>query len=110
MTLLRYFLGGKTQSGEDRIGGGTIGFSLDPILHPRQTLGGLMDVVAIREVGERFEQLLETFGAAEEGRSRHIAGPASRRARRWPHSLVLTHLSAFPLGCSARTQSPSVAG
>lgn len=110
MTLLPYFSGGKTQSGENRIGGGAIGFPLDPLLYSRQTLGGLMDVVAIREVGERFEQLLEAFGAAEDGGGRRIAGPASRRQRRWPHFLVLTHLSAFPLGCSARTQNPPVAG
>ena len=110
MTLSRYFSGGKTQSGEDRIGGGAISFPLDPFLHSRQTVGGLVDVVAVSEIGECFEQLFEALGAAEDRGGRRIAGAATRRAGRWPRSLVLSHLSAFPLGCSARTQSPSVAG
>ena len=110
MTLSRYSSGGKPQSVEDRIGGGAIGFPLDPFLHSRQTFGRLVDVVAIGEVGERFEQLFEAFGAAEDGGGRRIAGTASRRTRRRPHWLELTHSSAFPLGCAARTQSPPVAG
>ncbi len=110
MTLLRYSSGGKLQSDEDRVGGGAIGFPPDPLLYSRQTLSGLMNVVAVSEVDKRFEQLLETFGAAEDGSGRRTARTAPRRARRWPHSLVLTHSTAFPQGCSARTQSPSVAG
>lgn len=110
MTLSRYFSGGETQSGEDRIGGGVIGLPFDPLLHSCQTLGGLVDVVAVSEVGECFEQLLEAFGAAEDSRRYRIGRTASRRTPGWPHSLVLSHLSAFPLGCSARTQGPSVAG
>ena len=109
MTLSRYFSGGKPQSGEDRIGGGAIGFPLDPLLHLRQPLGGLMNVVAVGEVGERFEQLFEAFGATEDGTGR-IVGPTSWRARRRRHWLVLTHSSAFPHGCSSGTQNPSVVG
>ena len=108
MTLLRSSLRSKPKCVEDRIGGGTIGLTLDPLLHPRQAFGGLMDVVAI-DIREGFEQLFETLGAAENGR-RRVAGSASRRARRRPHSLVLTHPTAFPRGCSVATQSPPVAG
>jgi hypothetical protein len=108
MTLLRSSLGGKPQIGEDRIGGGTIGLTLDPLLHPRQAFGGLMDVVAV-DIREGFEQLFKAFGPAKDGR-RRFAGTASRRARRWPHSLVLTHPTAFLRGCSVPTQNPPVAG
>jgi hypothetical protein len=110
MTLSRYFSGGKPQSGEDRIGGGMIGLPPDPILYSRQPFGGLMDVVAVGDVGEGFEQLFEALGAPEHRRGRRLAGTATRRARRRPHSFVLTHPSAFPCGCSAATQSPSAAG
>ena len=111
MTLSRYFSGGKPQSVEDRIGGGMIGLAPDPLLYPRQTLGRLVDVVAVGDVDKGFEQLLQAFGAAEHRRGRRrLAGTASRRARRRSHSLVLTHPSAFPLGCSAATQSPPIAG
>ena len=109
MTLLRYSSGGKPKSVEDRIGGGVIGFPLDPLLHPSQPLGGLVDVVTVGEVGECFEQLFEAFGAAEDSRGR-VAGMASWRASCLPHSLILTHSSAFPLGCWSGTQSPCAAG
>jgi hypothetical protein len=108
MTLLRSFSGSKPQRGEDRVDGGPISLTLDPFLHTRQAFGGLMDVVAI-DIREGFEQLFEAFGATEDGRCR-VTGSASRRARRRPHSLVLTHPTAFLRGCSVATQSPPVAG
>jgi hypothetical protein len=107
MTLLRFSSGGKPQRGEDRIGGGPISLPLDPLLHPRQALGGLMDVVAI-DIGEGFEQLFETLVATEDRRCR-ITGTASWRARRWSHSLVMAHPTAFLRGCSVATQNPPVA-
>ena len=109
MTHSRYFSGSKPQSVEDRIGGGAIGFPLDPLLHPRQPLGRLMDIVAVGEVGECLEQLLEAFSAAEDSGAGCIARTASRRPRRRPRLLMLTHSSAFPRGCSSGTQSRSVA-
>jgi hypothetical protein len=53
--------------------------------------------------------LFKAFGPAKDGR-RRVAGSASRRARLRPHSLVLTHPTAFLRGCSVATQSPPVAG
>ncbi len=108
MTLLRSFSGGKPQSGEDRIGGGPIGLPFDPLLDPRQALGGLMNIIPV-DIGEGLEQLLEAFGATEDC-GRRIAGPASRRTRRRSHSLVLTHPTAFRCGCSVATQNHPVAG
>lgn len=111
MTLSRYFSRSKTQSGEDRVGGGMIGLPPDPLLYSRQTLGGLVDVVAVGDVDERFEQFLEAFGAAEHrGGCRFAAGTASRRRRRPLYSFVLTHPTAFPRGCSPATQNHPVAG
>jgi hypothetical protein len=111
MTLLRYFSGGKPQSGENRIRGGMIDLTLDPFLDPRQALRGLVDVIAVGDVDKCFEQFFEAFGAAEDRRAgRSPAGAAPGRARRRPQSLVLTHSSAFPRDCSVATQSPSVAG
>lgn len=111
MTLWRSFSGSKPQSGEDRVGGGMIGLTPDPFLDARQSFRGLMDVVAVGDVGERFEQLLETFVAAEHRRGRGFdAGAASRSPRRRPYPVVLIHPSAFPRGCLAATQSPPVAG
>jgi hypothetical protein len=111
MTLLRYFSGGKPQSGENRIGGGMIGLAPDPLLDPCQTLRGLVYVVAVGDVDKRREQLLEAFGAAEDRRGYgFFVRAASRRPRRRPQSLVLAHPSAFPRDCSAATQNPSVAG
>ena len=97
MTLLRSFSGSKPQGGEDRIVGGPISLTLNPFLYTRQALGGLMDVVAI-DIREGLEQLFKAFGPAKDGR-RRVAGTASRRARRRPQSLVLTHPTAFLCGC-----------
>lgn len=110
MTLWRYFSGGKPQSGEDRIGGGMIGLTPDPLLDARQAFGRLVDVVAIGDVDKGFEEFFETFGASEYGIGRGLGGTASRRARRRLHPLVLPHPSTFPRHCSAATQSPSLAG
>ncbi|HTW53882.1 MAG TPA: hypothetical protein VME45_18480 [Stellaceae bacterium] len=110
MTLSRYFSGGKPQSGENRIGGGMIGLTPDPLLDPRQTLRGLVDVVALSDVDKCFEQFFEAFGAAKDCRAGGSpARAAAGRARRRPQSLVLTHPSAFPHDYSAVTPGP-VAG
>jgi hypothetical protein len=110
MTLSRYFSGGKPQSGENRIGGGMIGLTPDPLLNSRQALRGLVDIVAVGDVDKGFEQFLEAFGAAEDRGNGFFARAALRRSRRRPQSLVLAHPSAFPRDCSAATQNPSVAG
>ena len=108
MTLLRFFSGSKPQRGEDRIGGGPLGLLSDPLLDPGQALGGLMDVVAVGDIGKRFEQLLEAFGTSK-GR-RRPAGAASQRTHERPRSFALSHSSAFPRGIPAVVQSRSAAG
>lgn len=111
MTLWRYSLGGKPQSGEDRIGGGATGLRVDPFEHAVKAFGGLVDVVAVGDVGEGFEQLFEAFGPAETCRGRRrMIGPAPWRARLRPYSCVMTHPSAFSRGGSAATRNPPAAG
>jgi hypothetical protein len=110
MTLLRYSLRGKPQSGEDRIGGGAIGLRIDPFEDAIEAFGSLVDVVPIGDVDNGFEQLFEAFGTAEVFGGRRIIGTAARRARLRPHSRVMTHPTAFPRGCSAATRNPPAAG
>ena len=110
MTLLRSFSGSKPQRGEDRIGGGPFGLPPDPLLDAGQALGGLMDVVAVGEVGEGFEQLLKAFVAAEDRGGCRMAGAASRRAHGRPHFFDLFHPSAFPRGIPAAIQNHPIAG
>jgi hypothetical protein len=100
MKLWRSFSGSKPQSGEDGIGGGSLGLPPDPLLDLGQPLGGLMDVVAVGDVGEGFEQLLETFVAA-----RSDGGCYDRRllaSRRAPSARFfdVSHPSAFPCAAS----------
>lgn len=110
MTQWRNSLRGKPQRSEDRIGGGAIGLRVDPFQHSGQTCGRLMDVVAVGDIDEGFEQLLEAFCLTRvSGRRHQIAGTAARCAD-LRHSFVLTHPSAFPHGCSVATQSPPVVG
>lgn len=108
MTLSPPFSGSKPQRGEDRIGGGRLGLPPDPVLHPGEAFGGLVDVIAVGDVDEGFEQLLEAFGAAEHWR-RHRSARAARRAHdRW-HPLVVLHPTAFLRG-SARIRHLCAAG
>jgi len=108
MTLLRFFSGSKPQRGEDRIGGGPLGLLSDPLLDSGQALGGLMDVVAVGDIGERFEQLLETF-ATSKG-SRRPASAASPRTHEQPRFFAFPHSSAFSRGIPAVVQSLPAAG
>ena len=107
MTRSRSFSGGKPKRGEDRVVGGRSSLVVDPFLNPREAFGGLMDIVAIGDIGECFQQLFEALGAAESGRP---GGAATRRASGWQHSLVVSHLAAFPHGIPARTRSHFAAG
>ena len=56
--------GGELQNLENGIGGGPLGFAVDPILDESQTLGRLMDVVALGNVGDRQAQLPQTLEPA----------------------------------------------
>ena len=96
MTLLRYFSGGKPQSGEDRIGGGLLGLPPDPVLDAGQTFGSLMDIVAVDDVDKGFEQLLEALSAVGERRGSRCVRPTSRCPRHPSHRLGLFHSNAFP--------------
>jgi len=109
MKLLRGFSGSKPQRGEDRIGGSLIGLPPDPLLDPREALGGLVDVVAVGDVDKGFEQLLEALGATEDRARRIVGSAAARRAHRGPHSIDLSHPSAFSRGIEAVTQTRPVA-
>ncbi|HWB51604.1 MAG TPA: hypothetical protein VG651_21020 [Stellaceae bacterium] len=112
MTLSPPFSGSKPQRGEDRVGGGRLGLPPDPFLHPGETLGGLVDVVAVGDVDNGFEELLEAFGTAEARRRRFRT--ASRSAYDRPHPCCVPHPTVFPRGVfpsgSARIHRLSVAG
>ena len=111
MTLLRPFLRGKPQRGENRVGSGSLGFSADPILHANQSFCGLVDIVPFGDIDKGFEQLLEALLAARRV-SRHgtHGTAASRRVYRSHHSFVSSHANAFPLGIPARVENHSTAG
>jgi hypothetical protein len=116
MKLSRYS-GGKPQCVEDRIRGGALHFANDPVLYPRQTFGRLMDVVAI-DIGDGFEQLLDTFILTASRWGCQRMGTASRHQSDRARSIVLSHPTAFPHGVpafaetnnSALTQNHPLAG
>lgn len=105
MTLSLPFSGSKPQRGEDRVGGGRLGLPPDPVLHPRQALRCLMDVIAVGDVDEGFEQLLEAFGAAKDWC--RIGRSASRCAHHWPHYSVSPHPNAFLRGPARIHRAPA---
>jgi hypothetical protein len=109
MKLLRDFSGSKPQRGEDRIGGSLLGLPPDPVLDPREALGGLVDVVAVGDVDNGLEQLLEALGATKGRAGRFAARAAARRVYRGPHAIDLSHPSAFSRGFEAVTQTRPVA-
>jgi len=112
MTLWRSFSGSKPKSGEDGIGGGSLGLPSDPVLDLGQSFGGLMDVVPVSDVGECFEQLLETVGAVQErwGHRIAVAGSASCYAHYRRRFFDVSHPRAFLRGIPVLTQSLSIAG
>lgn len=112
MTLSRLFSGGKPQRGEDRVGSGRLGLRPDPFLHTGEAFGRLMDVVPLDDVGEGFEELIETFRAAGCGPlgTADAAGAAAPRAYHRHPSSVLSHANAFPLGIPARVENHPIAG
>ena len=110
MKLSGYFSGGKPQRGEEGIGGGVLGLPLDPVLNLGQPFGRLMDVVAIDDIGEGFEQLFEALAPVHDGRGGGHADPASRRVPGRSQFLDLSHPSAFPRGIPAATQNLPAAG
>ena len=111
MTLSPPFSRSKPQRGEDRISGGSLGLTPDPFLHPDEPFGGLMDVVAVGDVGERLKQLFETFAATEErGASDDTLGAAPRRAHDRLHVVDLIHPSVFFRAVPAATQPRPAAG
>jgi hypothetical protein len=109
--LLRSFSGGKAPTGEDRIGGGFFGLPDDPVLHSGEAFGRLMDVVAVGDVGESFEQLLEAF-ASVQGRSAigvSVADRAARRSHGRENFFDVLHPRAFPYGIRASILKLSLA-
>ena len=110
MRLLAAFSGGKPQRGEDRIRGGLLGLAIDPVLHSGKALGGLMDVVAIGNVGKSFEQLLETLALVQHlrGSCVSIAGRAAWRSHRRQNFFDVLHPCALPHGIRASTLNLSL--
>jgi hypothetical protein len=90
--------GGKPQSVENGIGGGSLRFSADPFLNPRQPLGGLMNVVAVDKVGKGLEQLLKTLLAAGDRLRRRDRGSASWHTRYGSRFFDVLHSTTFPPG------------
>jgi hypothetical protein len=63
----------ELQVSENRISGGALRFVVDPLLHQRQPMGRLMDIVAVDDIAEGLQELLETLGPGGKwgrGRSR----------------------------------------
>ena len=88
-------LGSEPQSAEDGIGSGTLRFANDPSLHTGQTLGRLVNVVAV-EIGDGVEQLIDAPVSAI-GWSRHgHRGIASRDKGDGTRSIALSHPIALP--------------
>ena len=110
MKLSRSFSGSKPQCGEDWISSSLFGLAPDPILNLRQSLGGLMDIIAFGNVGEGLEKRFEAFATLHRRASRRLADAAARRARHRSSSVDLSHPSAFPRGVPAAAQSHSIAG
>jgi hypothetical protein len=83
----------KAQLEKYRIGGSSLRFVTDPLLHQYQPMGCLMNIVAVRYIAEGLQDLLKTVGSAGErprrrfhhgtvklpdDRSRQIQHPAKR--------------------------------
>jgi radical SAM superfamily enzyme YgiQ (UPF0313 family) len=104
--------GGETQNGENRIGRGRLRLARDPFLHTGQTLGGLVDVVAIGDVGEGFEQLFEALVAGGnrrvDGHFVNRQGAASRYANQRAPVIDLFHPVAFPLASVPKLPKPAI--
>jgi hypothetical protein len=97
--------GGKPQNVEDRIVGGSLGLSPDPILYPSQSLRGLMDVVAVGDVDDRLDQLFETLVP---GRDRAKGRRFVAASRNSDDGLVdLVHPIAFPSAFRLRSPKPA---
>jgi hypothetical protein len=111
MTLLRSFSRGKPQPGEDRIGSGLLGLAIDPVLHSGKALGRLMDVIAVGDVGESFEQLFEALALVQDlcGSRVSVAGRAARRSHGRQNLFDVLHPRAFPRGIRASILSLSLA-
>lgn len=67
----------REKIGEDRIRGGPCRFVLNPLLHQGETLGGLVDVVAVGDVVERLQQLFEAIGAFRSVGGRNAENPVT---------------------------------
>jgi hypothetical protein len=94
MKLSRYS-GSKPQRAKNGIGSGPFRFADDPVLHPGQTFGGLMDIVAV-DVGDSLEQLLDALVAGAGRCGDRRLGAASRHQGNRARSIILSHPIAFP--------------
>ena len=88
---------GKPQNVEDRIGGGSLGLPPDPILYPGKPLRSLMDVIAVGDVDDGLNQLLETFVPGRDHRRHWRLMVASRHADFGARVIDLVHPIAFPI-------------
>jgi len=59
--------GGKPQNVEDGIVGGSLRLATDPVLYTGQSQGGLVDIVALGDIGDSLKQLPEAFVPVDSG-------------------------------------------
>jgi hypothetical protein len=64
----------KPQIVEYFIGSRVLRLFVDPLLHQRQPVGSLMDIVAVGNVMERLKDLLETVGSCRKRALRRFSG------------------------------------
>jgi hypothetical protein len=57
----------QPQIEKNRIGGGALRLVLDPFLHQRQSVGCLVDIVAIGDILERPQDLFEAVDSGAQG-------------------------------------------
>jgi hypothetical protein len=94
MKLSRY-LRNKPQRAKNGIGSGPFRLVDDPVLHPGQTFGGLMDIVAV-DIGDGLEQLLDALVAGTGRCGYRHRSAASRHQGNRARSVILSHPIAFP--------------
>jgi hypothetical protein len=90
------FSGSELQSVENGIGRGPLSLLRNPLLYERQARGGLMDVVAFRDIRNRIEQLLDASfpRGCQWGNQRSHS--ASRQTNDRARLIDFVHWIAFP--------------
>jgi hypothetical protein len=100
MKLLSYS-GSKPQNVEDGIGGGSLSLATDPLLHIGQAPGSLVDIVALRDIGDGLDQLLEAFvPLGSSGRALRRTGATPSGTTYGARCSEMSHPTTFLIGAS----------